>query len=356
MGWLTYTQARTTQRFEPFGSGEQESVMDAQRLEYRKVEGASVILSYMADDKTHVGASHLSLPILNPVQKEPIEALLRSVLLVFMDNSTSEYIFIKSFFSMAKPLTSQDSMNAIFSPSLLSPDEQRSVSGSEHEGRSRSNSLQLPPSPSTVSVTLREEHPNFDAIWKQVLEPVMEYIQVRAPSCYLPPVSHLHKKFGKSLVDPVPPVITLLTMIRCTEDVVAEIDTRGCPPGVSFVFSVALQMWPIFQKAMTDHIDSLKKLAAGGSSGYFGRSTSLTDASVATVRPASDCVISLNICPGLQPLYHDVLFFRLLDATRRGNNYLCQVYYSFSLICRGLNSFQFTPVTTRVIEADTALQ
>lgn len=40
-------------------------------------------------------------------------------------------------------------------------------------------------------------------------------------------------------------------------------------------------MWPVFQKGMTEHVESLKKLADGSGSGYFSRSsTTTTDAKV----------------------------------------------------------------------------
>lgn len=44
-------------------------------------------------------------------------------------------------------------------------------------------------------------------------------------------------------------------------------------------------MWPAFQKAMHEHIESMKKLAEGGVSyGYFSRAVPVTDATVAKVR------------------------------------------------------------------------
>jgi hypothetical protein len=73
-------------------------------------------------------------------------------------------------------------------------------------------------------------------------------------------------------------------MIRLTEDVVNEIQKRGCAPLESFAFSIRLKMWPIFQKVMSDHVDELKKYAEGASSGgFFGRGVVTTDASVANV-------------------------------------------------------------------------
>lgn len=81
----------------------------------------------------------------------------------------------------------------------------------------------------------------------------------------------------------MPSVISLLTMIRLAEDVVAEVENRACPPVVSFLFTIRLKMWPIFQKAMSEHIEALKKLAEGASAGYFGRSSTVTEATVLKV-------------------------------------------------------------------------
>jgi hypothetical protein len=155
--------------------------MDADRLANRKVDGPNVTLAYMADDKTHVRISFEDNMVAHSElqQKAPVEALLRSLLLVFMDNATAEYTFIKSFFSAEKSIPSQDSLNAIFSPNaLLSPEERQSVSGSDYGGRSRSNSVTIPSSPSTTTLAGKDEQATLDAIWKQVLDPVMEYVQV----------------------------------------------------------------------------------------------------------------------------------------------------------------------------------
>ena len=93
----------------------------------------------------------------------------------------------------------------------------------------------------------------------------------------------------KSALDPIPSVVALLTMIRLTEDVVAEVQKRGCPPMESYVFGIRLQMWPVFQKVMTEHVEALKKLAEGTGSGYFGRSAATTDTLVSSVSPNFWC-------------------------------------------------------------------
>lgn len=81
----------------------------------------------------------------------------------------------------------------------------------------------------------------------------------------------------------MPPAVPLLTMIRLTEDVVAEVQKRGCPPAETYIFGLRLQLWPVFQKAMTEHVEALKKLAEGASSGYFGRALATTDVVVSNV-------------------------------------------------------------------------
>jgi len=89
-------------------------------------------------------------------------------------------------------------------------------------------------------------------------------------------------------MEPIPPIVPLLTMIRLTEDVVNETQRRGCAPLETVLFAMRLQMWPAFQRAVSDHVEQLKKYADGVSSsgsvgGFFGRGASTTDVSVATV-------------------------------------------------------------------------
>ena len=73
-------------------------------------------------------------------------------------------------------------------------------------------------------------------------------------------------------------------MIRLTEEVMGEIQKRGCQPLETFVFGLRLQMWPLFQRAMTDQIEGLKKAAEGAAGGsYFRRATTTSDAAIATV-------------------------------------------------------------------------
>ncbi|SJL01815.1 uncharacterized protein ARMOST_05139 [Armillaria ostoyae] len=244
LGWV---KARSAQKFEPITSSEQKTTsIDLERLAYGKIDGPSVTLAYMADDKTYT---------------EPIEALLRSLLLVFMDNATAEYTFVKTFFPVQTSLPPLDFEHTL-SPAL-SPTDNNSYAGSEFGGLR----TPVPPSISAQLASLKEEQAATDAIWKQIFDPVLEYVQT----------------FVRSALDPVPSIIPLLTMIRLIEDVAAEIENRACPAAVTFMFGVRMDLWPVFQKVMSENIDGVKKLAEGGGSSYFSRAVVLTESTVANL-------------------------------------------------------------------------
>lgn len=120
-------------------------------------------------------------------QKEPIEALLRSLLLVLMDNATAEYSFISIFFTPepSAALTSRDSSNFLLSPTaLLSPDrgsqaERQSIGGSDSGGKMQRNRADSIVSiGNRLSIEEKEEQASSDVTWKQILDPVLDYCQV----------------------------------------------------------------------------------------------------------------------------------------------------------------------------------
>ncbi|KAL1694430.1 Sac2 family-domain-containing protein [Schizophyllum commune] len=247
LGWV---KARKVEKSELITSEtNKEADLESKRLTYAKIDGPGVTLAYMADDKNFV---------------EPLEALFRSLLLVFMDNATAEYTFISSFF-INEPLqtvASPDS-SSLFSPTLLSPTQEHASFGGSELGEKRRTASVSSFNMTTPSfaTAMKEDQAAADSIWKQVMDPVLEYCQA----------------FVKGALEPMPPVVPLLTMIRLTEDVVAEVQKRGCPPVESYIFTLRLQLWPAFQKAMSDHVDALKKLAEGASAGYFSRAATITE-------------------------------------------------------------------------------
>ncbi|KAF7332020.1 Vacuolar sorting protein [Mycena kentingensis (nom. inval.)] len=288
---LTWIKSRTVEKFENIVSSERASdgVVDSGRLEYGSIEGPGVTLAYMADDKAH---------------RAPLEALARSLLLVFMDNATAEYAFVSTFFA-SEPLSGPDTDgeldNAIMSPTLLSPDprQARRLSGaaSDRGGaghRQRASSVISAGAAGTSSAQMqalaaavKEEQASADATWKQILDPVIEYTQT----------------FFASVLEPPPPAVPLLTMIRLTESVMTEVQKRSCPPGESFVFALRLKMWPVFQKAMTEHVEALKKVAEGGSVASAASGSGGTGAGwlgglglgKLTATPTTDAILA-NIC------------------------------------------------------------
>ncbi|KAI0774158.1 Sac2 family-domain-containing protein [Fomes fomentarius] len=264
LGWI---KARTVEKAESItsvGDSSQYSDFDVNRLAYARVDGPSVTMAYMADDKNH---------------KEPLEALVRSALLVLMDNATAEYAFITAFFANEPrpPMSSKDS-SSIMSPPILSPtrgefDEARSNPGSDFGSENVSPRQRLISITSVIGAARhdqqasKEEQVALNAVWKQVMDPVLEYCQT----------------FVQNAIEPAPPVIPLLTIIRLTEDVVAEVQKRSCGPLETYIFTLRLKMWPTFQKLMAEHIDALKKFAEGASASYFRRGSTTTDAAVSAV-------------------------------------------------------------------------
>jgi len=72
-------------------------------------------------------------------------------------------------------------------------------------------------------------------------------------------------------------------MIRLSENVVTEVQKRRCPPGEHFIFSILIQLWPVFRESMSESTEALKKLAEGTTGGYFSRAMVTTDAMLTTV-------------------------------------------------------------------------
>ncbi|PPQ63425.1 hypothetical protein CVT24_004935 [Panaeolus cyanescens] len=251
---LGVIKSRTSEKFETIASIHTDGNINLDRLQHFRIDGpASVTLSYMADDKAH---------------RECVEALFRSLMLVFMDNATAEYTFISSFFPNPASLPAPEPRAQVpTTATLLSPDgggfgDMQTPSASDF-GTPRPLSSTTPGLGGFMSFVAKskEEQALVDNLWKQVMDPVMEYCQA----------------FVKTILEPLPLSISLLTMIRLAEDVVAEIQKRHGPPAEAFVFALSLQMWPVFQKGMTEHIESVKKLAEGASTGYFSRSATTTD-------------------------------------------------------------------------------
>ncbi|KAI0068809.1 vacuolar sorting protein [Artomyces pyxidatus] len=266
LGWV---KTRSAEKENGFLSGldvqDKQADVDLERLNYARIEGPGVTLTYMADDKSY---------------KETVEALLRSCLLVLMDNGTAEYAFITAFFAHEPNLPAAPeprmASSSLFSPTALNADlpadDGVSTPGTEFfvmtpRPRQRTDSLFSTDSHPPAVTLSKEEQAALNATWKQIMDPALDHA----------------KAFVQAVLEPLPPVIPLLTMIRLTEEVMIEIQKRGCSPLETFVFGIRLQMWPLFQKAMTDQVEALKKLAEGASGGYFRRAVTTSDTSVSNI-------------------------------------------------------------------------
>jgi len=101
-----------------------------------------------------------------------------------MDNATAEHMFVSTFFA-AEPFIPPTPHTAELNNSALSPAspdrgtfaDSRSNYESEHGSKRQSITPGLGGFV-TPMVSTKEEQADMDAIWKQVMDPVLEYCQV----------------------------------------------------------------------------------------------------------------------------------------------------------------------------------
>ncbi|CAE6369486.1 unnamed protein product [Rhizoctonia solani] len=245
---LGYLRARTVEKSTLIGTlpsdGSPDPPPATDRLQYANLEGPGVTLAYMADDAKN---------------KEPPEAAFRSLLLVLLDNATAEYAFLSSFFRQEPNPPRKPSTRRVSGIIFEDPEEQ-SESGGDSIPISRTASFSIPGDSDAArrkaNSAAKEERAYIDGLWKQIMEPALEYCQV----------------FIKAALEPAPPLIPLLKMIRLNENVYLEAERRGCGPLETFLLGQRLTMWPLFQKDMGVQVDSLKKLAENAVGGYLSRS------------------------------------------------------------------------------------
>ncbi|KAG8685244.1 hypothetical protein FRC08_013229 [Ceratobasidium sp. 394] len=245
---LGYIKARTTDKPSLIGTLPSDSAPDpppaTDWLQYSKLEGPGVTLAYMADDSK---------------TKEPLEALFRSLLLVLLDNASAEHAFISSFFHQEPPPPRPKPSSRSVSGIIFEDADEQSEMGGDSVPISRTTSASVTDGDGVkrgVSNAVKEEQTFVDGLWKQIMDPALEYCQT----------------FIKAALDPPPPLIPLLTIIRLTENIYIEASKRGCRPLETFLLGQRLTMWPLFQKDMGAQVESLKKLAENAVGGYLSRS------------------------------------------------------------------------------------
>ncbi|KAG8932947.1 hypothetical protein FRC02_000298 [Tulasnella sp. 418] len=257
---LGYIKARVIEKSTMIGNissdPSAQEFMDPERLSYAKLDGPSVTLAYMADDRQH---------------KEPTEALFRATLMVLMDNGSTEYAFISKFFQEPASIQTPSPLlrSPVFTPSNLNFGEDRppTETATESVSPSRRTSAYLNPPPPATRDNDKEQRAMFDGMWKQIMDPAIQYCQT----------------FIATTLDPPPPVVPLLTMIKLNQNALEESQKRECYPLETFLIGLKLQMWPIFQKEMNAHIESLKKLVDGSGGGLLTRGVVLKDSSIQLV-------------------------------------------------------------------------
>ncbi len=148
--------------------------------------------------------------------------------------------------------TSVLSLNQLLDQSVTPMDSISEYGGEDDEGESRLSRSDHRPQ-KTLSKDATE---SLTIIWKQVMDPGLEYCQA----------------FFDSIADRLapPPAIPLLSMIRLNDAVLAELDDRGCIPLESVCMTLKLSLWPLFQKEMDAHVESLKKLTGAAVGGGLG--------------------------------------------------------------------------------------
>jgi len=102
----------------------------------------------------------------------------RSLILVWMDNTTAEYTFISAFFNLAPSITVDEFKLALTPRELLSPEGvllELDSSTSDY-GRQRSGSATF--SDFAMIPNSKEEQATYDSLWRQIFDPVLDYCRV----------------------------------------------------------------------------------------------------------------------------------------------------------------------------------
>ena len=253
-------------------------------------------MAFLADEKSYVREY---LPndsrILIFAQKEPVEGLFRAMIMVVMDNATAEYSFIRQFFNRDEPTPVEASTSN--APSIDLGIEE-SVPGSPVDMKRRDSDAASVRTMQQSAAKRKADDAYFDGIWKQVMEPVLQYSDV-SYFYFLRSSSQIIQSFLKSIInpsllDPKPSVVPILTMIRLNEAAYQEVCRRDCGPMEAFLVGIRMLLWPLFQSEMGAHVDSLKALADSATGSMFARGN-IRDPVVRAVHPfLSPCWISTN--------------------------------------------------------------
>jgi len=210
-----------------------------------KLDGADVILAYLAEDSSF--------------QQSP-EALFRSLSLVAIDNAISEWSFANHFFGQPSVGIHQmtESGSTLFPTGSRQDVGRFSVSGSSTTmGRKDSFVSSMADSESYITETPSEMNSNgglnepksqtaIDLVFKQVIEPVFEY----------------HKTFTSSLLsmNDLPDTNSIYAMIQLNEGLLST-TSRNCAAFEMHLMAIKMKLWPIFQGKMNKEVESVGLLS-----------------------------------------------------------------------------------------------
>ena len=220
------------------------------------------------------------------MQKEPVEGLFRAMIIVIMDNATAEYSFLRQFFNRDEP---SDGESLDTKPSSEDLDME-TIPGSPVQPKRRPSDISSMKEVQNSAAKKKSDDAYFDGIWKQVMEPILQYADVGSLYALASCDSRVIQSFIRSIVspsimDPKPSVVPILTMIRLNEEAYREVCRRSCGPMEIFLVGVRMQLWPVFQSEMGAHVDSLKALADSATGSMFARGN-VRDTVVRAVSPS----------------------------------------------------------------------
>ncbi|PLW07704.1 hypothetical protein PCASD_01743 [Puccinia coronata f. sp. avenae] len=214
--------------------------LDNSLISQAKLDGADVVLAYLAEDSSF--------------QQSP-EALFRSLSLVAIDNAISEWSFANHFFGQSGGIHQiTESGSSLFPNNSKLDLGPVSASGSSTTMvRKGSFVSSIADSDSYLTGTPSEMNSNggfneqksqtaIDLVFKQVIEPVFEY----------------HKTFTSSLltINDLPDTNSIYAMIQLNQSLLSAAG-NNCPAFEMHLMAIKMKLWPIFQTKMNKEVESL---------------------------------------------------------------------------------------------------
>lgn len=99
---------------------------------------------------------------------------------MLLDNATAEYAFLSSFFRQEPSPPRRPSARVV--SGIIFEDPEESDTGPDSVPISRTASASIPDGETTkrrANTTAKEERAFVDGLWKQIMDPALEYCQVR---------------------------------------------------------------------------------------------------------------------------------------------------------------------------------